>query len=147
MVITGRNRLARAACRLLGFPAATANTPLRVTFERAGGREIWRREFGPQRMTSVLYEGHGRFERLLCERFGPFVFGVALVLEGGRLRYIVRRWSFLGVPLPRALAPLGTTFEYDDDGRFHFDVEIGAPVVGPIVRYAGQLAAEFSPEA
>jgi hypothetical protein len=147
MVITGRNWLARAACRLLSFPAATANTPLRVTFERAGGREIWRREFGPQRMTSVLYEGGGRFERLLCERVGPLVFGVALAIEGGRLSYIVRRWSFLGIPLPRALAPLGTTFEYDDCGRFHFDVEIDAPVVGPIVRYAGQLAAEFSPEA
>jgi len=139
LVVTGRNWLARVVRRLFGFPAATSDTPLRITFERVGGVEKWQRDFGGDKFASVLYPGRGRFERLLCERFGPFVFGVALVLENDRLRYIVRGWSVLGIPLPRALAPLGETFECDEAGCFHFDVEIDAPVVGAIVRYAGRL--------
>jgi len=76
---------------------------------------------------------------LLCERFGPFAFGLALVLEGERLKLVVRRWSFLGLQLPRALAPGGEAYEHAADGRFNFHVEITLPVVGLIVRYRGWL--------
>ena len=41
--------------------------------------------------------------------------------------------------LPAWLAPGGTAFESVEDGRFRFDVEIGAPLVGRIVRYRGWL--------
>ena len=111
-----------------------------MTFERVDGREIWRRVFGTRRLTSVHYEKHGRFERLLCERFGPFVFGMALVVDERRLRFVVRRWSFLGLPLPRTLAPVGESFEYEHDGRFHFHVEIVLKWVGRLVEYTGSLS-------
>ena len=63
----------------------------------------------------------------MCERFGRVNAGVALVLDEGRLRLIVRRWRVFGIPLPVALAPRGDAHECADNGRFHFHVEIAHP--------------------
>jgi hypothetical protein len=41
--------------------------------------------------------------------------------------------------MPMALAPHTPAREYEEDGRFHFDVEIGLPLVGPVVHYRGWL--------
>jgi hypothetical protein len=58
---------------------------------------------------------------------------------GGRLYFVPRRGSCLGVRLPVALLPFGKSFECERDGGFAFDVEIGAPFVGLIVAYRGSL--------
>jgi len=84
-------------------------------------------------------QGRGRFEQLLWERFGPLNFGMALVWKSERLRFVVRRWSACGIPLPRALAPRGDSYEFVEAGRFHFHVEIATPITGLIVRYRGWL--------
>jgi hypothetical protein len=44
-----------------------------------------------------------------------------------------------GIPLPRALAPRGDSYEFVEAGRFHFHVEIDHPFTGLIVRYRGWL--------
>lgn len=75
----------------------------------------------------------------MVERFGVASFALALVLDGGKLSLIPRRWSLLGIPMPAFLLPRGASFEYEEAGRFHFDVEISAPVVGLIVAYKGSL--------
>ena len=90
-------------------------------------------------MQSTQEEGRGRFERLVCERFGPFCFGLALVLDGGRMNLVVRRWTAFGIPMPLSWAPGGNAYEHAEDGRFHFHVEIGLPLIGMIVRYRGWL--------
>ena len=64
---------------------------------------------------------------------------MALVLDEGHMRLIVRRWSVFGIPLPVALAPRGDSYEYAADGRFHFHVEIVHPFAGLIVSYQGWL--------
>jgi hypothetical protein len=87
----------------------------------------------------VQTQGRGRFGRLVCERFGPLNVGMALVCEGQRLRFVVRRWSMCGIPLPRALVPRGESYEFVEAGRFHFHVEIAHPFTGLIVRYRGWL--------
>jgi hypothetical protein len=135
----GTNWLAHFVAMVMRFPEQGQNVPVRVDFRRDGDREIWRRAFGGRSFLSTQEEGQGRFERLLCERFGPFAFGLALVLEEGRLKLVVRRWSVFGLPLPRALAPGGDAYEHAADGRFNFRVEIVLPVVGLIVRYRGWL--------
>lgn len=141
----GRGLPARAVAALFRFPRAAAAVPLRVEIAPRGERSMWRRRFAGRGFTSVLGAGRGRFERLLVERFGPFAFGVALVRDGETLRYVVRRWSAFGVPMPRAWAPGGATREYDDAGRFGFDVEIRAPLAGLIVRYKGWLEPASEP--
>jgi hypothetical protein len=135
----GTSVLSRLAAWIIVFPPAGKDVPVKVTFRVRDGREIWRRNFAGREFESVQEEGSGRNERLLCERFGPLLFAMALVLDGDRLRLITRRWSIFGIPLPVALAPRSNAYECADDGRFRFHVEIAHPFTGPIVTYRGWL--------
>lgn len=138
-VTRGKGLLARLAAALVGFPQAGENVPLRVDFKSENGRERWTRTFAGRAFHSTQEQGRGRYEWLVCERFGPLCAGMALVAEGGRLRLIVRRWSVFGIPMPRWLAPRGNSYEYAENGRFHFHVEIAHPFTGSIVGYRGWL--------
>jgi hypothetical protein len=135
----GTGILARAIGAIFGFPPAARDIPVRVDFSLRKGREVWRRNFDGKSFTSTQEAGRGRFDRLLCERFGPFAFGLALVREGGRLDLLARAWSAFGIPLPRALVPHVSAYEIVEDGRFQFYVEIKLPLVGLVVRYRGWL--------
>ena len=42
--------------------------------------------------------------------------------------------------MPASLLPAGESFEYEQDGDFHFDVTIAMPVIGLIAAYQGRLA-------
>jgi hypothetical protein len=135
----GRGWLSRLVAAVAGFPPAGDNIPVRVSFARARGAEIWRRQFGATSFASIQEAGRGRADRLLVERFGPVAFGLALVLDQEKLWLVVRCWSVFGLPLPVALAPRGEAYESAEDGRFHFRVEIRHPFTGLIVRYRGWL--------
>lgn len=135
----GRGWLARLTAGLIGLPKASADVPVTVTFERTDSQEKWTRNFDGQIFSSRLFEGSNRFAGLLCERFGPFVFAMAPVIDEQRMSLVVRRWSFLGIALPLTLAPRGATFEEDRSGRFHFHVEIAFVLIGLIIRYEGYL--------
>jgi uncharacterized protein DUF4166 len=139
VVERGRGWLSRLAARIAGFPPAGANVPVRVSFTRQREREIWRRDFGGIIFSSAQEPGRGRDDRLLVERFGPFAFGLALVLDGDKLRLVTRRWSLFGLPLPAAWAPRGDAYESAQDGGFHFNVAICHPLTGLIVAYRGWL--------
>lgn len=121
------------------FPAAGDAVPVEVRFDVLDGRETWTRRCADRSFSSIQSEGTGRLERLVCERFGPFTLGLALVVDERCLRLVVRGWDFLGIPLPRALAPRSNSHEHEQDGRFHFDVEISHPLSGLIVHYRGWL--------
>jgi hypothetical protein len=41
--------------------------------------------------------------------------------------------------MPRFLMPRGTAREYEAGGRFHFDVPIALPLIGPVIHYRGWL--------
>lgn len=135
----GDGLLARLAAAVIGFPAAIEDTPVRVLFEAANGVETWTRSFGPDTFSSRQSAGSGRSAGLVCEHFGPLSFAMALIPEAGRLWLGVRRWTCFGLPLPMALCPRSTSYEFVEDGRFRFHVEIGHPVTGLIVRYRGWL--------
>lgn len=138
----GRNRLANLVADIMGLPEAGERIAVRVRFEAIAKGEIWHRDFAGRQFHSVQTEGRGRSQYLIEERFGPISVALACVVEEGRLRLIVRGWSLLGVPMPRFLSPGGDAFEYEQDGRFHFDVELKAPLIGRLVRYRGWLVPE-----
>jgi hypothetical protein len=75
----------------------------------------------------------------MCERFGPCQFGIALVAEDDRLRWILRRWSLFGIPMPKWMMPNGDMHETVVNGKFVFHVEIRIPLVGHVVTYQGWL--------
>jgi len=133
--------LAALAARVVGFPAAQAACPVEVSIDADGERSIWRRRIGGHAFSSVLSaprEG-GRVR----ERFGPLEMDLRLTPEGTRLVYRVEGWWLGPIPLPRALCPTTTAHEeVDAEGRFVFDVEISAPLIGRLVRYRGWLVRE-----
>ena len=138
----GGHWLARCVARLFGFPESGEDVPVQVLFTRAGEGETWRRNFAGKSFSSHQSPGQGRWSGLLCERFGPFAIALALVVRDARLYLVVRHWNFLGLPLPAIFAPAGTTYEYVENGRFHFHVEISHRWIGLLVRYRGWLVPE-----
>lgn len=143
----GSGLLARVVAWIFGFPAAGRDVPIEVLFEVSDGIERWQRTFGPSRFFSLQSAGAGRSDKLVEERFGLFRFGLALVLDGEKLRLVTRRWSFCGIPLPPAWVPRGDAYESVEDGRFCFHVEIAHRITGLIVRYRGWLVPEHAGQA
>jgi NAD(P)-dependent dehydrogenase (short-subunit alcohol dehydrogenase family) len=135
----GQGILARLIAAAFGFPLAGNDIPVTVDFRCDKACEVWRRSFAGREFSSVQEEGQGGFDRLLCERFGPATFGLALVVEAGRLRLLMRRWTLFGVTMPIALAPECDVHEYEKQGRFHFFVDLRLKLLGLIVRYQGWL--------
>jgi len=124
---------------IIGFPKAGSSVPVEVVLTEEQGGERWTRSFAGRRFSSFQQPGTGWNERLLVERFGVVNVALALVLEEGRLYLIPRRWSAMGIPLPKFLLPKGRSFECEESGQFRFDVEVSAPLVGLIVAYRGAL--------
>lgn len=143
-VTRGTNGAARLIAALFRFPQAGSDIPVRVDFTLKGGKEYWQRTFAGKRFLSVQSEGRGRYDRLICERFGLCTFGLAVMIEDNKLHLIIRRWDILGIPLPLCLAPSGYSYESEGDGKFHFHVEITLPIIGLIVRYEGSLVDKSS---
>jgi hypothetical protein len=139
-VLRGRYLLARLIASVVGFPAAGRQVPVQVVFTPGARGESWTRTFAGRSFTSFQSEGRGTHAHLLRERFGPLTFDLALVVEGAKLRLVVRHWSLWGLPLPLILAPGGDSYETVIDGRFHFHVEIRHRLIGLIVAYRGWLA-------
>lgn len=136
----GKGILAKIICTLIGFPRSSDDVVVCVKFSPEQGEERWTRDFGGKTFTSVQFCGSGRDQHLLVERFGIISVSLALVVEEDRLLLIPRRWTMLGLPMPKVLLPGGNSFETEKNGQFHFDVEIRAPVAGLIVAYKGWLA-------
>lgn len=132
-------RIARRIAMIFGFPPAGDDIAVIVDFRGDGDREIWRRNFGDQVLSSIQEEWRARFDRLLCERFGPCAFGLALVVDDARLWFVVRCWRVFGMPMPRWLAPACEAYECEEAGRFRFSVELRYWFIGLIVRYRGWL--------
>ena len=133
--------LGRLAARFIGFPGSQAICSAEVEIDADGDRSVWRRRIGDHAFASVL--SRPRPGGRVSERFGPLSMDLRLTPEGDRLVYRVEGWRLGPTPLPRTLAPATRAHEeVDANGRFVFDVEISAPLVGRLVRYRGWLVRE-----
>lgn len=133
-VVRGSGALARAIAAAMRFPPS-GTWPLHVAFREEDGAETWTRDFAGHRFSSELSEAQGR----LVERFGPLRFDFDLPSGPHGLEMRLRRWSFLGLPLPLMLAPRIVAREWEEEGRFRFDVAVSLPLVGDVIRYSGWL--------
>lgn len=137
----GTHPLAKFAAWMMGFPPAGSHK-LHVAFSEKDGVECWTRSFGDHSFKSHL----AAKGNTLSERFGPLRFRFDLPCDEKGLTMRIKGWSFCGLPLPLALAPRGTADapqemarEWQEDGRFHFDVPIALPKIGLVVHYKGWL--------
>jgi hypothetical protein len=138
-VETGKHPFARLLAALYGFPRTGDNVPVKVTFHRKDGGELWQRDFAGRKFSTFQSEGKGDTDKLLAESFGPVTFWMALVLNEGKLHSVTRRWSLFGIPLPLVFAPKTSVYEYADGDNFCFHVEVKHWLMGLLVRYEGKL--------
>lgn len=137
----GSNPLARLIASAMGFPREGVHR-LHVAFAERDGAERWTRDFSGRTFASVLSERGGR----LTERFGLIRFAFDLPSDGAGLSMVIRRWWVGPLPLPLFLAPRSVAREWEEGGRFRFDVPIALPLVGPLVHYRGWLEPGDRPE-
>ena len=131
----GRNPLARLIGRIMGFPPAASAVPLSIWISEEEGVETWRRDFGGARFESRLSQDGP----LVIERFGPLRYALELRAEQDGLSMHFRRWWIGPLRMPLFLAPRGIATEREENGRFHFDVPIALPLIGPLIHYRGWL--------
>ncbi len=133
------NVVGRLVAALFVLPPAVADAPIEVDFVVRGGRESWTRWVGGRAMRSKQYIGLRRPAGWIVERFGPLAFDLQVPVKDGRLGLVMSGMRFAGVPLPRFCWPRIRAAETEEEGRFRFDVEIGLPWIGRLVRYRGFL--------
>ncbi|MDG6078087.1 SDR family NAD(P)-dependent oxidoreductase [Erythrobacter litoralis] len=133
--VTGAaNPLGGLIARIVGFPRA-GHYPLHVTFAEDATGERWTRKFGQDSFRSFL----GMHNGILSERFGPLRFLFDLPTNINGLTMEMKGWSAFGIPLPLVLAPRSLASEWEEKGRFYFDVPISLPLIGRLVHYRGWL--------
>lgn len=136
----GTTLITTLIAKLNGFPAAGTGIPVQVTLTSdSNGVELWTRRFAEHEFQSTQFSGKGRREHLMCERFGPMTFAIALEVRDQRLYLVQRGWRFMGLPMPNFLLPKGEVWEAEIDERFHFHVDISLPIFGRVVLYDGWL--------
>lgn len=130
----GSHVLARLIGDVMRFPPS-GDYPLHVAFAAEAGKERWTRDFGGHRFASELSQaGNG-----VAERFGPLRFAFDLPSDEAGLGMTLRRWTLFGIPMPRLLGPRIAAREWEEEGRFRFEVGVALPLIGPVIRYQGWL--------
>jgi hypothetical protein len=133
-VTRGRGLVARAVAAAMRFPRS-GTWPLHVAFTEADGVERWTRDFGGHLFSSELSRAAGG----VTERFGPLRFVFDLPSGPGGLEMRLRRWSLFRLPMTLFFAPRIAAREWEEEGRFRFEVAVAMPLIGPVVAYSGWL--------
>ncbi|AXK71001.1 DUF4166 domain-containing protein [Lysobacter sp. TY2-98] len=133
-VARGTRLLARvcgAATRLP--PAGRGRIDVDIVADTQG--ETWTRHVAGHAMRSRLRAHDGR----LRETLGLVTFDFRIGCDDGRLHWTVERVRVFGVVLPRTWFRDVAAVEYEEDGRYRFDVRAGLPLAGLLVHYRGWL--------
>lgn len=139
-VTRGTNPLSRLIAVMVGFPKAAEDAAIQLTLTAGPAAERWTRNIAGCSFSSTLSRGGDRSDGLLRESFGPMTIHMALTADRTGLRYVIRRWTLLGLPMPVWLGPKTIASEsVDPQGRFRFDVRLWHPMAGLLVHYAGWL--------
>jgi hypothetical protein len=130
--------LGRLVARIFGFPHRGSDEPAEVSLVGVDGGEIWTRRFGNSTFRSTLRAGP--LPHRLEERFGPFRFDLAIAPHPRGFDMSVTGWRIGRLRLPTRWAPTALSRAFvGEDARYHFDVSIALPWIGPLIRYRGWL--------
>lgn len=130
----GRGWLAAWCIRATRLPPP-GRGPIEVEIVTDANGERWTRHIGGHAMRSRLWDADG----LLCERLGLVTFAFALSTQDGAIEWRVVRVRALGVPLPARWFGAVAAREFEENGRYCFDVRAALPLAGLLVRYRGWL--------
>jgi hypothetical protein len=118
----------------LRFPHAGEAVELKLEVSPTEDGERWVRAF-PGRPLVTVQTARGD---LLIERGGPMRFGLAVEVVGGGMTFRTRRAWFLGVPLPRRLAP-----DVAVERGWNVAVRLTMPLVGRLLDYEGEVVPQW----
>ncbi|MFM7505056.1 MAG: DUF4166 domain-containing protein, partial [Rubrivivax sp.] len=134
--------------RRMGLPLHGA-TDLTVRISHDGRRLRWARRFeGAGGTVEVVswFEPRGSWPQgHWLEATGALRFELGVDVEEGAWHWRVLRARWRGIPLPVGLLPRSRAGKRIVDGAYVFEVEVTAPVLGPLVWYRGQLTPAASP--
>ena len=131
----GRGFLAWCCASAARLPPTRDVGPLQVEIAATVEGECWTRRFGSHRMASNLWFDDG----LLGERLGVLRFGFALEVKNSVLTWRVVRVHAAGLPLPALWFSGVVAREFEQDGRYRFEVTARLPILGELIHYAGWL--------
>lgn len=144
----GRGLVARLVASIMGLPPASEQLAIELRTTIEDDREVWTRSFASPTGSSVgrpMITRQWREGPLLVEALGltRTYFELELASEPLGLRFVQRRCTILGVPVPRVLAPRVEAFAWSSDAEgWVVEVHISLPVIGLLVAYAGRMTPE-----
>jgi hypothetical protein len=123
---------------LMRLPKSNPAADLIVTAWHFADQMVWSRSFDGRVFESTFK----RDDDFLVEQMGPLSLYLQPMAEGGRLVYRLIATQIGPIALPRVLAPSMTAWEGEKDGKYAFEVSVGLPFLGNVVRYSGSLDLE-----
>jgi hypothetical protein len=123
---------------IMGLPKSNPKADLVVMAWHFPDQIVWSRTFDGKAFESTFK----RDEDFLVEQMGPLSLYLQPMCEGGRLVYRLIATQIGPIALPRVLAPSMNAWESEKDGKYQFEVSVGLPLFGPVIRYSGSLELE-----
>ena len=122
------------------FPPAGDGIEVMLEVSPTGVGERWVRSFaGRPLVTWQTHRGD-----LLLERGGPLCFGLVLDVVAGGMTFRTRRTWFLGVPLPRWMAPTVEAEAIPNGEAWNVAVRLTLPLVGRLLDYEGEVIPQWT---
>ncbi len=138
------NIIVRLLLRLLKLPRPGADVTAKILLQEDGQGERWHREFGSDSFSSRV-KPHRAKQGRIVETMGGVSAVIRLNVIPDGLQWNVESLSLLGLPLPRAIAPVTQATERQVDGLYRFEVSITLPLLGLLISYRGWLQPDSLP--
>ncbi len=123
---------------IIGLPKSNPKADLVVMAWHFPDQIVWSRSFDGKAFESTFKKD----DDLLVEQMGPLSLYLQPMCEGGRLVYRLLGTQIGPIPLPRFLAPSMNAWESEKEGKYEFEVSVGLPFCGRVIRYSGTLDLE-----
>jgi hypothetical protein len=123
---------------LMRLPKSNPKADLVVTAWHFPDQMIWSRSFDGRVFESTFKKD----DDFLVEQMGPLSLFMQPMCEGGRLVYRLIATQIGPIALPRFFAPSMNAWESEKDGKYQFEVSVGLPLFGQVIRYSGSLDLE-----
>jgi hypothetical protein len=123
---------------IMGLPKSNPKADLTVMAWHFPDQIVWSRTFDGKVFESTFKKD----DDLLVEQMGPLSLYLQPMCEGGRLVYRLIGTQIGPITVPRILAPSMNAWESEKDGKYQFEVSVGLPVFGQVIRYSGTLDLE-----
>jgi hypothetical protein len=130
--------LGRRVAAKLGLPPREGSIPLTVHIQSTVQALHWRRTFNGSRAVTSIFTPVGSWPcGYWIERIGVFRTELRVDASGGGWRWVPKRTSICGVPLPRWLTPRLDASKRVVAGQYQFDVTLSHPLLGTLFCYRG----------